>query len=162
MKHIIFIAFCLFSCISSIAQQLDRSVFSSNGSSIIAGNIWLDYTIGEMAVQNFTTDILNLNEGFNQVFGKNIILTHPTNINIFPNPTTGYLQIDIPDEMVGFLFYNFTEITGKVILINESESTRISVNNTVLNVSSYRSGLYILGILDTRNNSITNFKIIIL
>ncbi len=145
---------------SAFSQQIERQVYGPNGASVKNGEIWLEYTIGEMAVQNFINSDLNLQEGFHQVFGKNIILTHPTVMKVYPNPAITYLQIDIPDEMVNEAFYNFTEITGKVLFEKESSNTKLMANNTVIDMVQFPSGIYVLSIFNAIDNSTTNFRIV--
>ncbi len=78
------------------------------------------------------------------------------NINIFPNPTTGSVQVqcDIPD---GEYIMSVTDVLGRVL---SSEKLNVDGKNTFyLNLGSYSSGLYILTLKGM--NSVTEKKIML-
>ncbi|NNM95624.1 MAG: T9SS type A sorting domain-containing protein, partial [Bacteroidia bacterium] len=93
--------------------------------------------------------ITTCDEGINELsFNDNIVL--------FPNPTTGNVQVqcDIPD---GEYTMNLTNVLGQILYAN-----RLSIHGKYsyfLNLSNYSSGLYILTINGV--NSTTHKKIIL-
>jgi hypothetical protein len=145
------------------AQTIDRHVYSSNGASVKAGNIWLDYTIGEMAVVTYTTGSIVLNQGFQQVYNTTISvlnLSPSVKINVYPNPTSGRLEIDIPDEMVNNSFYKLTDITGRLISGESNSNPVLVIKNNVLNISDLPYGIYLLSIQIPDSNTSYIYRIL--
>ena len=163
MKVIFFLLAFFFIIQNTLSQQLDRQVFSSNGSSLISNGIWLDYTIGEMAVAPYNAGSIVLNQGFHQVYSSNIgILNRSTSadITIFPNPSNGFIQINVSDEMINNSIYRLTDITGRQLSDIGNSSTLLSSKNTVLNISDLPNGIYLLSVLVTSFNSSYVFRLI--
>ncbi len=83
-------------------------------------------------------------------------LTFADNIDIFPNPTSGNVQVvcNIP---AGDYIFNLTDVLGQVLL---SEKRHVTGSYSYLmNMSGYSSGMYILTIEGV--NSITQKKIVL-
>lgn len=163
MKKIFFLLACFFFFQNSYSQQLDRQVFSSNGTSINSGNIWLDYTIGEMNIVTYTTGSIVLNQGFHQVYSTStsiLNLSYSSAIKVYPNPGSGYLQIDIPDDMVNKSFYKLTDIAGRVISDYDNLNTLLPSNKNTINISGLPYGIYLLTIQTQNSNSTYLYRII--
>jgi len=76
-------------------------------------------------------------------------------IKIYPNPSRGIIEVEIPvdpdnPEIVRLLVY---DMNGKVIIDKPQESDR-----TILDLSSYQNGLYILNL--KKGNTVSKWKII--
>ncbi|MFO7789171.1 MAG: SBBP repeat-containing protein [Bacteroidales bacterium] len=73
-------------------------------------------------------------------------------VSIYPNPTSGKLHIEISRLEESYTF-RLTDASGRIVLTDESSHNRI-----LLDMTPYRSGLYILSI-DFDNETI-NYKVI--
>lgn len=160
MRPFILVISCLFFIQNIAAQKLERHVFSSCGSSYITGNIWLDFTMGEMSVESYTSASIVLNQGFHQVYNIAVNPSKPTEVSVYPNPSVGYLEIDIPDELINLCTYEITDMAGKVISTSESTNTLFPDNNNYLNISDLSGGMYMLNIYVQNSSDTYFFKII--
>lgn len=159
-----FLAFITFVCLQSIcAQQLDRQVFSSAGSSIKSGNIWLDYTIGETSVITFISGSIVLNQGFQQVYNTGLKIANilpASSIQVYPNPTSGRLQVDIPEEMVNASSYKLIDMSGRLISGENDVNPTLNSKNTTLNISDLPYGVYLLSIQIQNTNRTYIYRIL--
>lgn len=69
-------------------------------------------------------------------------------IEIFPNPTSDFLNLSV--DYQGEVTYQITDVTGKIVKDFKSS------NNTIIDVSDFKSGLYIIYINDANNNESTS------
>ena len=89
------------STISGFGQSLERTVIGSTGQfSETADGISLDFTVGEAAVA-FLNNGLSAAEGFHRSTLSIVVSTEtPTEdwaVRVFPNPTSQWLQIELPE-----------------------------------------------------------------
>ncbi len=75
-----------------------------------------------------------------------------SDIKVYPNPVSNYLNVNIPTAVEGKLIMTLTSITGKVILRKEIKS------NEQVDFSRFANGLYLLNLRDNINSS--QYKII--
>lgn len=80
-------------------------------------------------------------------------LTETIDFKLYPNPTTKYLFINSPENLIGFI--RITNISGSTIYSTKIENT----NEIKIDMSNYISGIYILQLI-TSNNQIITKKII--
>lgn len=80
-------------------------------------------------------------------------LPQDIDLMVFPNPTNGLVQLKVKNEIPMLLHYQVIDISGKVIVSNNINQT-----NTLINLSEYADGLYILKVLGKQNTQ--SFKII--
>jgi len=139
------------------SQTIQNSVISSTGGSSSTGNVKMDYTLGEIVIETFSAGGNTLTQGFHQT---NLTLVAIENvelfaeINIYPNPTSELVNIDIP-QSYNLLDINIYDVTGKLI------SSRYEVNGMVsLDVQSLASGTYYLQIIDNIDKKIKTFKLV--
>jgi len=59
-------------------------------------------------------------------------------IDVFPNPTTGFLNLKVQSDMIG-KSYTITDIAGKLISIS-----KVNNLNEILNLDNYEKGTYFL------------------
>lgn len=93
-------------------QDISRSVVGNNGSyysNLIFGD--LHFTVGEIAVSQFENDI-TLEEGFHHSYYELVVDTKEIvplewAVKVYPNPTSEYIHIDLPNAAETQLFlYN--------------------------------------------------------
>ncbi len=124
------------------AQDMPRTVVGSAGDyyqNILVGN--LHWTVGEIAVSRYQNGI-ELGEGFHQVYYDLLVqseeeLPADWEVNVYPNPTTDWLQVRFPETET--LALKLFDLQGR-LLADWGE-----VNGTAtLDVDFYPEGTYLL------------------
>jgi hypothetical protein len=132
------------------AQHLERTLMSNAGTQVDAGNVSLEWSLGEGIVADFKANEYRLSQGFHQGVGLINKVTHlpawAKDISIFPNPVSHDL----------------------FLLRHESQLLQIEVFNTVgqlvshdswnanikkLNVQSFSEGIYLILFSDRKGAS---------
>lgn len=124
------------------AQDMPRTVVGSAGDyyqNILVGN--LHWTVGEIAVSRYENG-LELGEGFHQVYYDLLVQTaeelpEEWEINVYPNPTTDWLEVRFPETET--LFLKLFDIQGRLL----ADWGGISGEAT-LDVELYPEGVYLL------------------
>jgi hypothetical protein len=149
--------------------------------SIIAGNtndaFAIDNTAGEITVNqsselNFeiTPEFTLTVEASDGTYNDNAIVTillndltetgihdlQLSNINVYPNPTTGMLTIDLSNITNNLIKIGVINVTGQLVYMEKIENTK---STKKIDLSSYPKGIYFM--LLKSNNSITAKKIIL-
>ncbi len=136
---------------------IKKSSIDSGGASETTGNITLIYTIGEVAVQEQTNGNIHISEGFisvdsHQSLGIDDGFNPLQNVNVFPNPTSEFLVVNL--EKLGdyelFLFDLNGQKLASYPLINQKDLQ--------IDFQAYSVGTYFLVIKNKDQNS--SFKII--
>ena len=131
---------CLFN--TAHAQQVIASAGGEN------------FTIGEVVTSTLSTSNNTLTQGFHQpYFGiVNIIEYTDIGINVFPNPTQGFIQI-VPQE----------DINARVILFDARGRALINqaiTGESTIDLTSFRQGEYSI-IIRNQDQVIKTVKILI-
>ena len=114
MKKLLLILLCL--PMIGFGQVTTPSVVSSSGDSYSNGNIIMDYTLGEIAIETYTNGSTILTQGFHQEILKITIQVEDLSIKtkIYPNPTTDLLIIELEKNVIAdILVY---DINGKIVI----------------------------------------------
>jgi len=144
-------AFVIFLSINNLlAQSNDLQVISTSGTSFSYENYIVEYTLGELAIDNIGNDLI-LTQGFHQ--GKLAIQTEiketDFKINLFPNPAHTHFKVEFNSPKTVDII--LTDIKGKIIkrekLINQS-SKYYDISNLV-------QGIYTFTIIDSTNKQAT-------
>ncbi|NOT36760.1 MAG: T9SS type A sorting domain-containing protein [Saprospiraceae bacterium] len=136
----IFLTLCY---VSVSAQKISPSVVANGGAVMKAGNLSLEWTLGEMITETKTAASLVVTQGFHQsnLASVAVINTSLEGLSVYPNPASSVLIIDNPIHEN--LTYQLTNIEGKVIRQNN-----LSVGSQQLQLDELCNGLYILTILN--------------
>lgn len=70
-------------------------------------------------------------------------------VNLYPNPATDKLYINLKSSNIGQLKFSLTDITGRIISSEFTENIVPGDNLITTNLTSYNPGLYLLKILNT-------------
>jgi hypothetical protein len=109
----------------------------------------------------------SLRTGTIDVAGKTITITQPPLsvgitkinmnpvINIFPNPATDNLIIEIAQHEHKYVFYNIFGISGDIV---EADELHIGTNN--INISKFPAGIYMVVISDSNSNILKEMKLV--
>ena len=137
--------------------ELRKSSLSSAGGSASSGNLYMVYAIGEIGVQESTVGNTLLSEGF---VGPDITAILGIEdygvlkgLKIYPNPVKDQLHIDLPDDMTYEV--HIFDITGKEIFTNRIENN----HQAQYNVSNFKTGIYLLVIIDRKNKQSATVKL---
>lgn len=140
------------------AQSLQNDVVSSGGGHSVAGTIDMEFNIGEVVTETSETTGLTITQGFLQ---PSISLTsiesdgEMKRINIFPNPVSDELTVEIPMDFNSSYMLVLTDVTGKLLF---TEEMLPGINHIQLN--EYPSGTYLLTISDSYTRNTYQAKII--
>ena len=123
-----------------------------------------DTDISSGRLPNGQGDIQALAEatpGFSNIVSAIETTSNNTKINIFPNPVSDNLNVNIHNFNAKSVHLSIINILGKTVFNNDFEQTQISINFNELNLNS---GIYLLklSVFDTNRKiiSTTNKKII--
>ncbi len=123
---------------SAYSQQIVRSSISSFGHSLKTENCSLQTTGGQSSLTNVTSDNgLYLRQGFNQPLERVIFKNEIFQINVYPNPTTEYFQIQTNPEQT--YSYNLFDQMGKIMTSKENAK-----GSNLVNVKDFSAGDYLL------------------
>jgi hypothetical protein len=152
------------SALSGISQEKTPSVISAAGDVSKAGNIVLEWTVGEPIVETGATSAQIYTQGFHQPMLKiqkmdqgNDIAASNNTFTVFPNPATAIINVQLEKASQTPLIVSLLDASGKLLLNNT-----FPVNSTALkiNVQKLAGGVYILRITDTAGTLQGNYKII--
>jgi hypothetical protein len=133
-----------------------QEVISSQGDSYVNANNSLDFTIGETVVETVTDGANELTQGFHQTL-LTITSVEDFDVNysvkIFPNPTAERVTLSI-EKYEGVTFYLF-DIAGKLL-----REEVLTAQKTVVEVSDYAKGTYLLKLVGEESKKLKTFKII--
>ena len=137
-------------CLAPVSAQSDfiisPSVLSNSGSSLIKNNYNVSFTLGEIAIETFDNyEDYILTQGFHQDNFQIIEIienNYDFQISIFPNPTSGFLNINCEIENKRGDLY-IKDINGRVIYSLLNFSTNES---QLLELSQFSQGVYFLEI----------------
>ena len=140
------ILFCLTLAISGLAfsQSADRTLVSSGGGTYQAGDYQADVSIGEPVISTLSGGGFVLTQGFQQSMLTITEVEQFLNVEVqmYPNPASDYLNIQFPAGEFNTVTIRVTDLTGKVIMIEELQSEL-----TRLDVLGWNAGTYILSIV---------------
>lgn len=153
MKNLILIVFLLSTAIESKSQF----VIGSTGGEGNAGNMNINYTVGESAVTTITNDSTTLTQGFHQPY---FVITGieetflPGEVNVYPNPTKSILYVQFKDNDLSNLNISIHDYAGR-------EISNAIVSNSVweTDLSSLPDGFYIVTVTDIKISKRNSYKI---
>jgi hypothetical protein len=157
MKTILSILAFLTISFSFGQTAIKKSSISSGGGVVTQGTTTMLYTIGEIAIQENTVGTTHLSEGF---IGPDMTAllgiedyTELEGIKAFPNPVQDNLTVALADNN-NYEIHLF-DLNGKEIISVNVEDD----NQSVLNLSQLKTGMYILTVIDRDNKQAKTLKI---
>ena len=145
---IVFVSFFILN--NLYAQSNDLQVISTSGKSFTYENYIVEFTLGELAIDNIGSDLI-LTQGFHQ--GKLAIHTEikeiDFKINLFPNPAHTHFKVEFyTPKTVDIIL---TDIKGKIILREKI----VNQTSKSYDVSNLAQGIYTFTIIDLTNKQAT-------
>jgi hypothetical protein len=152
MKHFLLLAL-LICCDEIFSQSITPSVIHSTGGTATAGNLIVDWNVGESMITTQTNGIIVTNgqlQPADEIISVEELNTN-WNISVYPNPTRDEFVITAPNA--GVFEASLFDLAGKFI----SKQTLMSTNR--MDVRSLANGSYYLQV---RNTASQEFKTITL
>lgn len=159
MKRVFTFTLSLLSFIA-FSQQISPDVISSGGGNFENEELSLSWTIGETVITTLESDYI-LTQGFHQDF---FIITavdeqemENISINIFPNPTQDYLNIEWKsnNNSIEIISVQLLDANGRIL----TERTFNSSSDIMkINLQSFERAHYILRLINGKQ--IKTFKVI--
>ena len=138
-------------------QTIQNSVISSTGGSSSTSNLKMDYTLGETVIETFSAGGNTLTQGFHQT---NLTLVAIENvelfaeISIYPNPTSEFVNIDIPANYK-LMEISMFDVTGKLLKTQANASGLVTFN-----VNDLATGTYYFQVINPKNKEFKTFKLV--
>jgi len=157
-KQITIIAF-LFALTAFSQTAIKKSSIDSGGASVTNGTTSVFYTIGEVAVQEYTQGATHISEGF---ISKNLLTSLGISddfsllegVNVYPNPSVDFVNISFSDEAIYTL--SIFDALGKKIDEISTEKTNLHS----INITDFSIGLYMIVIKNQANKQYNTYRII--
>ena len=142
-------------------QSISSSVIATAGGSSEAGGINLSWTMGELAIETFTTTNLILTQGFQQGYYEITSIEDPLtklmDLQIYPNPAIDIINILIENQDTKYIRLELYSIDGKLVTNEQWENTGSAYQ---FQLNRFSSNQYILKVIDLDNGISNSFKII--
>lgn len=165
MKRLILIAAICFIGILAYGQNdtISRQVIATAGGDTTVNGVSVSWTLGEVAIETIANEdsTVILTQGFQQ--GEYVItsvgeaLSDEFEINIYPNPATEYIIVDLKSNEIKSTVVEIYNMEGK--LVYNSKFEKASGENRI-SLSTMNANQYILRVLDTSGNVLQTFKLI--
>jgi len=128
------------------AQTIEKFSIDSGGASTIVGDIQILYTIGEVNIQELSTESIGVSEGFINYSESNTLSigdldSKKLDFIIYPNPVVDILNISTNLKIIQLSLF---DILGKQILVLK--------DSKYINVSYLNSGVYVLKVKTEAGN----------
>jgi hypothetical protein len=138
-------------------------VVSNNGGFAIAGNISVEWTLGEPRVESVLNAGLLFTQGFHQPLVMHrkdsirVILGNDLMVKVYPNPVSTILKVRFEASAVQKVWLQISDIHGRLM-----QQKTAYTNNDIeeMNMQHYTSGTYLLTIRDVSGKLLNTLKII--
>lgn len=156
------VAVCMLS-VYVYGQEVSSSVIATVGESVETGNVSVSWTLGEIAIETLGEDggSVILTQGFQQGYFEITSIGEPLSnefqLNVYPNPATEYIWIDLKSNEVKSAIVEIYNMEGKLVYNSRWEFVN-GPNQIMLN--ELNSSQYILRITDSSGKVLQTFKLI--
>ena len=151
-------SFCMTAQNVVFGQKFNQYVFPVQGNYNESPGMTLSWTIGETFIETVYLEDQIFTQGFQQSFLEIREVPNPAlasfDVQIFPNPTAGILNINI-QNFGGFYHIEMLDITGKLLY-----KSKRSDANVELDLAAYASGQYFIRLTDPVHPKYSLFEII--
>ncbi len=161
VKRTILFVLILFSWTKAFPQQLSQQVFLPAAGVIYTGGITYSQTIGEIAVDLFTSSENFLTQGFQQPRFIMLPGVQPpgTGVKAYPNPVTDFVNIEVFSETPRSLRITVSNISGIMVYSKDlSFNTKYWYIHEIP-VTTLSSGLYFIVVVSKDGVLHRSFKI---
>ncbi len=137
------------------AQQIEKQVISSTGNDVSAGGLQISQTVGEVAVETYTSGSFILGQGFQQVeeIDKDTTIAIKeidmiVNYNLYPNPTNDVINIELELNANASLQITLVNVQGKIISQKTLALKKDKQSVIQFNLDNESKGIYFLQFQD--------------
>ena len=111
---------------------------------------WYDYFSGDSIVVSNVNDLINLQAGEYHIYTtkklkplsvNEIVYDKQSNITIYPNPTTGVVNVNIGEAFNGEANILLFDIQGRILL-----EQKMNTPQATLNIEGFKKGMYVLNV----------------
>lgn len=145
---------CLYSGIC-YSQQ----VVSSAGGQGSGTNVQLSWTVGEPVIETFAGPSAILTQGFHQskllVTAINPLVYPGISLEVYPNPVTSALQLQVKGEDIPELMVRLFDMNGRLVYVETVEALP-----GMISMEKFTPGTYLLKVYSTSNDPLKTFKVI--
>ena len=145
------------------AQSIAPQSVNSSGAKMIQGNSSLSFTVGELVIiSQSDSDGNTLGSGFTAGATLTTVTLKETDaavidVNVFPNPSTELVNIQINHSTIDQVVVTFTDLQGKEVY----SGIYAGISNVIgINTAAYTPGTYTLSLTKTNNQVLGTYKII--
>lgn len=137
-------------------------VISNGGGKGIQGSHLLTWTIGEPFIATLNGSAYKLTQGFQQPKACSNTFVSAANLadwglQIFPNPTEGWLTVRYSTEKNGHLTANVFDMLGRPIM---SDQIIASPEGYEIDATAWPAGVYVLHLLDPVSKASSTVRIV--
>ena len=159
MKKLILFFFFWLSSGGIFSQSISPEVIATAGDHFTGTNVQMSWTIGEIAIETLESGSAILTQGFHQ---PNLMITSvkdlakDISVNIYPNPTSEIVHVELNDYLTGFQLV-LSDNSGRILTTKASLSSD-SIHQ--FDLSGFASGIYFLRVINGDQQNLKTFKII--
>jgi len=152
-----FLFFLIFPlCIS--AQEISQEIISSSGNYSDGSSGQLSWTLGDLAIETYSSGDVSLTQGFQQPVYEVMTafenLEYNFAVQVYPVPSSDFITVEF-DEIQNDLEVVLYNLQGEIVLYKKVESETITLDLNNLSPSEY-----ILKIINKENNLLKSCKIV--
>ncbi len=168
-KRILFLMWGILLLINGNTQSLKPSVIASDGGVSKLGNISLEWTLGEFAVETISS-VKNLyTQGFHQPIlavkkarvssAQESVIGNADKFKILlaPNPTRSFVHVYITSEKSEVHILTLFDLNGKKVLVKQGFGKDYFVR---IDMEKLVSGIYLLQLMDKNADIVKSYKIV--
>ena len=152
MKNIVLLVSLLIVSFAQAQTTISRQLIGSTGGSFANATIDVNYSAGEAVITTATSGSIILTQGFQQPsFGVGAIdeLDLSNNITVYPNPTSGVLNILLSENVAknGTVEVRIYSLQGQLVFQGK-ENANASSGSMQLDLNSLKVGQYLIHFTD--------------
>jgi hypothetical protein len=157
MKNLYLAALFICSAFNLQSQSIERSVLAPTGGDFFdGGNIYVDYTVGEITVTTLGNLNNTLTQGFQQPFSNTYFIVEPNTSNpvqvlAYPNPVVDQLNISIENAKLADYRVMLFDVLGQLLFDENIQPGFNAIAQISINLNSFSSGNYYLRVLSDKH-----------
>ncbi len=159
MKKIIFTLLPFAAAVIASAQSISPQVIASAGTHYVGSNAQLSWTIGEPVITTVSNGSNIITQGFHQTLLNVTSVEEQSvagiNVNVFPNPVSEVLNINITNNLKDLQMELF-DMNGKLL---QARKIGAAEGNIQLNMVDYARANYLLRIFSVDESVNYTYKV---
>lgn len=158
MKHKKTITGTIFLLFGLGVMQAQEAITATGGESMGTGGT-ASYSVGQIVYRTITSVTGSASQGVQQPFEIQVVTGINEKfinliMNVYPNPSTNYLTLNVEEKESSLFNYQLYDLQGKLL-----KSNQLTSNNTLINVEKLPKATYFLRV-NKNNKEVKTFKII--